>query len=145
MKIACLAGDGIGPEIMAEARRVLDALAARPDTNSIVIGGDLHAFYAADVKADFSRDGAPVVATEFVTGSITSDGPAEASVATTIAENPHLKFVDGNAHGYGILDLSGTAAAVDFVTVSDRKDPDATASVAQRFAVVPGAPGVSRA
>ncbi len=26
MKIACLAGDGIGPEIMAEARRVLDAL-----------------------------------------------------------------------------------------------------------------------
>jgi len=27
MKIACLAGDGIGPEIMAEARRVLDALA----------------------------------------------------------------------------------------------------------------------
>ena len=23
MKIACLAGDGIGPEIMAEARRVL--------------------------------------------------------------------------------------------------------------------------
>ncbi len=27
MKIACLAGDGIGPEIMAEARKVLDALA----------------------------------------------------------------------------------------------------------------------
>ena len=26
MKIACLAGDGIGPEIMAEARRVLVAL-----------------------------------------------------------------------------------------------------------------------
>jgi 3-isopropylmalate dehydrogenase len=26
MKIACLAGDGIGPEIMAEARRVLAAL-----------------------------------------------------------------------------------------------------------------------
>ena len=26
MKIACLAGDGIGPEIMAEARRVLQAL-----------------------------------------------------------------------------------------------------------------------
>jgi 3-isopropylmalate dehydrogenase len=26
MKIACLAGDGIGPEIMAEARRVLDVL-----------------------------------------------------------------------------------------------------------------------
>jgi len=30
MKIACLAGDGIGPEIMAEARRVLDAVCHAP-------------------------------------------------------------------------------------------------------------------
>lgn len=125
--------------------RVLDALAARPEANPIVIGGDLHAFYAADVKADFTRDDAAVVATEFVTGSITSDGPTEASVATTVAENPHLKFVDGAAHGYGILDLSEKSASVAFVTVSDRKDPEATASIAQRFAVLPGAPGVNRA
>ena len=26
MKVACLAGDGIGPEIMVEAKKVLDAL-----------------------------------------------------------------------------------------------------------------------
>lgn len=39
MKIACLAGDGIGPEIMAEARRVLDALALGIDVAEADVGG----------------------------------------------------------------------------------------------------------
>jgi len=39
MKIACLAGDGIGPEIMAQARRVLDALALDIDVTEADVGG----------------------------------------------------------------------------------------------------------
>ena len=39
MKIACLAGDGIGPEIMAEALRVLDALSLDIAVASADVGG----------------------------------------------------------------------------------------------------------
>jgi 3-isopropylmalate dehydrogenase len=39
MKIAVLAGDGIGPEIMAEAVKVLGALDLRLETESALVGG----------------------------------------------------------------------------------------------------------
>jgi len=39
MKIACLAGDGIGPEIMAQARRVLDRLALGVLVSEADVGG----------------------------------------------------------------------------------------------------------
>ena len=47
MKIACLAGDGIGPEIMAEARRVLDALEAMDR-----LAGQLDHYLLADRRGD---------------------------------------------------------------------------------------------
>lgn len=41
MKIACLAGDGIGPEIMAEARKALDVLALpNVEITEVDVGGD---------------------------------------------------------------------------------------------------------
>ena len=42
MKIAVLAGDGIGPEITAQALRVIDALGARGlkiETEAALVGG----------------------------------------------------------------------------------------------------------
>ena len=60
----------------ASRKRVLDALATQPQHNALVIGGDVHAFWAADLRQDFAVRSAPVVATEFVGGAITSEGPA---------------------------------------------------------------------
>jgi alkaline phosphatase D len=127
----------------ARAHLLDTVLEARVD-NPIVLGGDLHAFYAADVKTDFGATNAPVIATEFVTGSITSNGPSKTSTQTALAENPHLKFIDGEAHGYGMVHFTPDQTRTDFVAVSDRKDPDATARVRQSFAVLPGMPGVNR-
>jgi alkaline phosphatase D len=42
------------------------------------------------------------------------------------------------------MTLSHDTAEIDLVAISDRKDPDATASVFQRFAVLDGIPGVNR-
>ena len=39
MKIAVLPGDGIGPEIIAQARRVLDKLSLRLDFSEAPVGG----------------------------------------------------------------------------------------------------------
>lgn len=124
--------------------RLLDSVQAAGLRNPLVIGGDLHAFYAADVKRDFARPESATLATEFVCGSVTSHGPSEAAIATALAENPHLKFADGRQHGYAMVELGPKAAQVDFLAVSDRTDPQATTRVAQSFAVVDGVPGVNR-
>ena len=123
--------------------RLLDAVQASAIRNPVVVGGDLHAFYAADVKRDFAADKASPIATEFVCGSITSDAPSEKSLATALAENPHLKFASDN-HGYAVMRLSERSAEVDFVGVADRKQQNSPANVFQSFAVADGTAGVNR-
>ena len=120
--------------------RLLDSLRRGERANPLVIGGDLHAWYAADVHA---ADGA-LVASEFVTGSITSNPPAKAAFETVMAENPHIKFGDASRHGYSVLHLAPDQARVELIAVSDRKDPDATATKFQELAVLDGMPGVNR-
>ena len=121
--------------------RLLTSLRREEVRNPVVIGGDLHAFYAADVHA--ADDGA-LVATEFVTGAITSDPPSPDAMDTALAENPHLKFGDASRHGYSVMHLSPQKSEVELIGISDRKDPNATAARFQQFAVLDGLPGVNR-
>ncbi|SMF35839.1 alkaline phosphatase D [Xaviernesmea oryzae] len=123
--------------------RLLDAVQSSAIRNPVIIGGDLHAFYAADVKRDFADEKAAPIATEFVGGSITSDAPSEASLATALAENPHLKFAS-DKHGYAVMRLSDRSAEVDFIGIADRKQQNSPANVFQSFAVADGAAGVNR-
>jgi alkaline phosphatase D len=123
--------------------RLVDAVQSSKLTNPIVIGGDLHAFYAADVKRDFADHGAAPIAGEFVCGSITSDAPTEKSLATAVSENPHLKFAS-DKHGYAVMRLGERAAEVDFIAVADRKQQNSPSSIFQSFAVADAVPGVNR-
>ncbi|MCP8883105.1 alkaline phosphatase D family protein [Devosia sp. XJ19-1] len=120
--------------------RLLDSVRKAERSNPLVIGGDLHAWYAADVHA---ADGA-LVASEFVTGSITSNPPARAAFEAVMVENPHIRFGDASRHGYSVMRLSPDQARVELIAVSDRKDPDASAAKFQEFAVLDGMPGVNR-
>lgn len=126
----------------ASRDRLLQTLRRGAVRNPIVIGGDLHAFYAADVHAP--DDGA-LVASEFVTGSITSNPPSAKSLEVVLAENPHIKFGNAHRHGYSVLHLDAKQARSEMIAVSDRKDPDAGAAAFQEFIVLDGHPGVIRA
>lgn len=118
--------------------RLLNDIRKGQVRNPLVIGGDLHAFYAADVHTD---DG-DQVATEFVTGSITSNPPPQSSIEAAMAKNPHIRFGDAVHHGYSILDIARSQAKVELVAISDRKDPQAKAAKFQEFAVSDGRPGI---
>ena len=59
----------------AARRRLLETVAASPTKDTLVLGGDVHSFWATDLEPDFADAKAPAVATEFVGGSITSQGP----------------------------------------------------------------------
>jgi alkaline phosphatase D len=129
----------------AARRRLLDAVAASPVKDTLVLGGDVHSFWATDLKVDFADSKSPVVATEFIGGSITSQGPPADRVNGFLAKNPQIRSVLTQVNGYGLVALDATKAIVSFRTLADVRDPQSAISTAQRFAVEIGRPGAVRA
>jgi alkaline phosphatase D len=129
----------------AARRRLLDAVAASPVKDTLVLGGDVHSFWTTDLKQDFSERKAPVLATEFIGGSITAQGPSTDRVQGFMAKNPQIRSVLSEVNGYGLLALDARQAIVSFRTLADVRDPTSAISTAQRFAVEVGRPGAVRA
>jgi alkaline phosphatase D len=113
-------------------------------TNPVVLGGDLHVAMVADLRADFEDSRAPVVATEFVTTSITSDGPARARIDAWGADNPHIKHADPTRRGYTVLELSARRCVAHMRTLDDVRDPDTRIRTLVSFATEDGRPGAQR-
>ena len=67
--------------------------------NVVVLTGDIHSSWVTDLKTDFADPTSPVVATEFVGTSISSDFPPQfiAIIQAALAHpsNAHVKFFDG--------------------------------------------------
>jgi alkaline phosphatase D len=126
----------------AARQRLLDAVAASPTKDTLVLGGDVHSFWAADLKRDFANARSPAVATEFVGGSITSQGPAADRLKAEMAKNPHIRSALTGVNGYGVVALDAKKAAVSFRTLADVRDAKSTIRTAERFAVEAGRPGV---
>ncbi len=126
-------------------RRLLEAVAASPVKDTLVLGGDVHSFWATDLRLDFSQPKAPVVATEFVGGSITSQGPANDRLQALLPKNPQIRAALSGVFGYGLVELDANKALASFRTLSDVRDPRSGITTARRFAVEAGKPGVQTA
>ena len=66
----------------------------------VVLGGDVHANYVADLKRDFDDPRSPVVATEFCGTSIASRGSAQERVDAALPYNPHIRYGRADQRGY---------------------------------------------
>jgi len=125
----------------AARRKLLESIAARRLANPVVIGGDVHMSWAADLKPDFDDPKSPVVASEFVGTSITSQGAAQSQVDALLPENPHLKYGRSDRRGYVRVSIAGGRLSADFVGMETVKKPDARAEVLARYVVEDGRPG----
>ena len=128
----------------AARSRLLRLLALRRVPNPIVLSGDVHAFYAADLKLDFDDPRSPVVATELVTTSISSDGRPPERIAAVLPENPHIKLADGTRRGYTRVTLSRDRTVVEMQAVDTVKTPGAPISTLATFVVEDGKAGALR-
>ncbi|KQW63516.1 alkaline phosphatase [Variovorax sp. Root411] len=125
----------------AARARLLDGLAAHKARggNALVVSGDVHAFWAADLRREPQG---PAIATEFVGGAITSEGPSAANVANMLAKNEHLRYGRGDKRGYALVTLDARGCEVEFRAVEDEKNADSAVAPMARFSVAQGAPGV---
>jgi alkaline phosphatase D len=131
----------------AARQRLFDDLMRYRPANPIVISGDVHTFYAADLKRDFDRAASannPVIAAEFCGTSITSDSRPQSRTDRHVALNPHIRYGRSDRRGFVLMDVTPAQATVRFQALDDVGREDSGLSTLARFTVEDGRPGVIR-
>jgi alkaline phosphatase D len=122
-------------------RRMLEAVAGARVANPVFIGGDIHSYWVTDLKADFDNVASPVVATEFVGTSVTSDPPRYDLFQGFLPDNPHVKYFESRERGYVSVELTRARMEVRLRKTSERRDPKANVSTLRTYVVENGRPG----
>src|SRR5688572_10418315 len=125
-------------------RRLLEHLATAKVSNPVVIGGDVHAFYVSQLKPDFDDPGSPVVASEFVGTSISSQHGAQDWLEKRRAANPHVLLAESRYRGYTRVDVTPKRMQVDLRAMESVQTREAPCSTLASFVVEDGRPGPVR-
>ncbi|MFV2119680.1 alkaline phosphatase D family protein [Streptomyces sp. Act-28] len=139
-----------------DRRELLAHLHERAVRNTVFLTGDIHMAWANDVPvtaATYPRS--PSAATEFVVTSVTSDNlddilkvPANTvsavAAAALRAANRHVHWIDMDHHGYGVLDVTSERSQMDYFVLSDRTDPNASATWTRSYRTASGTQKVER-
>lgn len=131
----------------AARTRVLGAIAAagRP-RGPVVVTGDAHSGWAADLKADFDDPGSAILGAELVGTSISSGGDGSErrrEISAILAANPHLRFFD-NRRGYLLCTVTHQAVRADFRVLPFVRAPGAPVSTRASFLVSAERPGLQQ-
>ncbi len=129
--------DGYAPA----RNRLLGVVAERKLAGVVVLGGDVHSHYVADLKADFDVANAPVIATEFCGTSISSLGLPQARLDAARGFNPHVHYGRSDQRGYMRFTLGAKQLQAILRVVDQPRDPMSGISTAARFMVEAGKAG----
>jgi len=127
--------------------RLLEFLATQRPSNPVVLTGDIHSAWVAELKRDFSDPGSETVASEFVTTSISSEFPAQLApiVPNVLPGNPQIRYFEGLHRGYLRCDVTRDRWIADFRGVDSILDPQASVQTLASFVVEDGVPGLEPA
>ncbi|WP_374046793.1 alkaline phosphatase [Massilia sp. YIM B02763] len=131
----------------AARRRLLDTLVTTRAANPLVLGGDVHTFYATELRRDFSRPVSkanPLVATEFVGTSVTSSSRPQERTAQYVAMNPHIKYGRSDKRGWMLLEVTPKEVRTRFMGLDDVRDAASRQRVLAQFRVKDGKAGVEQ-
>ncbi|AGY58998.1 alkaline phosphatase D family protein [Gloeobacter kilaueensis] len=131
---------------VAARSRLLAFLAEARVANPVVLSGDIHSSWVSDLKSDFEKPESATVATEFTGTSISSDFPKDwiRRVQAALPANPHIRFFDGAARGYGLCTLERGLWRTDYRSVSDVTRSDSPVSTLAAFRLEAGQAGAKR-
>jgi alkaline phosphatase D len=127
------------------ARNRLTAAWRRADVrNPVVLTGDWHSTFVNDIHRNFDNPGSPVVGTEFVGTSISTNGDVPVYgpyYGPMIRFNPHIRFFDGDRRGYVRCAFDRDQMVVHHRMVPTVSRPDAGQYTFASFVVEDGRPG----
>jgi alkaline phosphatase D len=129
----------------AARSRLLQTLQSRRARNPVVIGGDVHCFNVSQLKLDFDDPASPVVATEFVGTSITSQARSQERMNEYLPDNPHMLLGESRYRGYTRVDLTPQRCSADLRVLETVQRRDAPCSTLATYVVEDGRPGPLKA
>ena len=141
----------------ADRRELFEFLADNGITDTVFLTGDIHMAWANDVPVKAATYPlSQSAATEFVVTSVTSDNlddilkvaPHTVSLVAAgavKAANRHVKWLDMDSHGYGVLDVTAERSQMDYYALSDKADPKATSAWIRSYRTLSGTQRVERA
>lgn len=118
----------------ARARLLQQAAQVR---NPVVFSGDIHSFWHNDLQLAPGQ----TIATEFVTSSITSDGPPQDHLQAKVDGHANLHYAESRYRGYAMVEIEGSRFTTRFRAISDVEDPLATISTLKSFVIEDGQKG----
>ncbi|WP_305789775.1 alkaline phosphatase D family protein [Symbioplanes lichenis] len=131
----------------AQRRRLLERFGSGRVANPVVLTGDRHCTWVADLRPDFDDPSAPVVGAEITGTSITSGGNPDvaafhAAYDPIMAESPHWRYID-NQRGYVVCDVTRSAMTSSLRIVDTVWAQSASVRTAAKFVVEAGRPGIA--
>ncbi|WP_369822268.1 alkaline phosphatase [Saccharomonospora sp. CUA-673] len=129
----------------ASRDRILGYVEEHAIDNVVVLTGDVHKHWVNDLRRDFEQPDTPVLASEFVTTSISSGGDGDGSNDPgdlVWNENPHTKYYC-DRRGYVSCRVGKDTFAADYRVVDYvEKSADAPVRTDASFVLEAGKPGV---
>jgi alkaline phosphatase D len=128
---------------VAARQRLYNRLLETKAPNPIVLSGDVHQHYGADLKADFTNPRSATVGVEFTNSAVTTTGDGSEVGPTweaVRADNPHIKY-HSNRRGYIACTATPEAMRADFKILDRVSVPDLPARTGGSLVVHAGRAG----
>ncbi|WP_237570135.1 alkaline phosphatase D family protein [Mycolicibacterium lacusdiani] len=144
------AGRGYNPDAWdgytGNRDRIVAGIVDSPVRNAVVLTGDVHAHWAAEIRERAGEPSSRMVATELVTSSITSGGDGSDTrpdVEAVLPENPHIRYFS-NRRGYVRTRITTDAIQADFRTMPYVSRPGAPIATGASFVIADRDPTLRR-
>ena len=125
--------------------RLLGCILDEEVANLVVLSGDIHSSWVADLKTDFTDPASPTVGTEFVGTSISSNFGSDfipiIEGALLDPANRHVKFFEATYHGYVRCSVTPERWRSDYRVVDTVLQPTARVRTLRSFVVKDGNAG----
>ena len=129
----------------AARQRLLQSVANSGCANPVLLGGDIHAFIAADQRLVPNDPSSPIIGSEFVTTSISSGPPPQKVIdAYNRGDSTDVFFADGSHRGYLHLTVTPTRLEADLVGYDSVREKQAVACSLARFTLEDGQRGLRK-
>ena len=126
----------------AARRRILDLVQERNLKSAVSLGGDIHSFFVSDIRESDDDPKSPLVMSEFVGTSITSESTNGPLFKAVMPDNPHIKYWDDARRGYMLFNVDRDTFRADMRAVENVRIRDSLVSTQKSFVVENGKPGL---
>jgi alkaline phosphatase D len=124
----------------AARQRLMNFLSSAKIQNPVVLSGDIHAFITSGLRLRADELDSPVVASEFVTTSVSAQALPQATLAGWASTNPNLLLATSEHRGYTRLDITPQRLQADMIAMETVRTPQSARRTLQSFVVESGRP-----